>query len=150
MPPHLVPQYNEIMMQLGWILFFSMAFPAGSFFTIFAGIIRMSIELNGMSEYKKKNEPQPIKDIGLYIDLLEFVSSLGILVCIYIIVFTSTKLTYDMPYDDHIMYILAFTALHFIFLVKYILAEVIEDEPAWVSEDQEQMVNRVEQVDKDN
>ena len=131
-------------MQLGWILFFSMAFPAGAFFTIFAGLIRMSIELIGMSEYKKKNEPAPMKDIGLYMDLLEFVSSLGILVCIYIIIFTSTKLTYKMPYDDHIMYLLAFMALHAIFVIKYILAEIIEDEPAWVREDSEMSENRVE------
>lgn len=58
MAPMLVGQYNELFMQLGWILFFSMTFPAGAMFTIFAGIIRMNIELTGMSEYKKKNEPQ--------------------------------------------------------------------------------------------
>ena len=52
MPPHLVPQYNELFMQLGWILFFSMTFPAGALFTIIAGLIRMSLELTGMSEYK--------------------------------------------------------------------------------------------------
>ncbi len=48
------------------------------------------------------------------------------------------------------MYLLAFGALHFIFLLKYILAEVIEDEPAWVQEDLERVSNRVEQVEKDN
>ena len=89
MPPNLVPQYNELFMQLGWILFFSMVFPAGAFFTIFAGMIRVNIELRGMSEYKKKNEPAAIIDIGIWMDLLEFISQLGILVCMYIIVFTS-------------------------------------------------------------
>lgn len=50
-PPMLVAQYNELFMQLGWILFFSMTFPAGALFTIFAGVIRMKIELRGKSEY---------------------------------------------------------------------------------------------------
>ena len=72
-------------------------------------------------------------------DLLEFLSNLGILVCIYMIVFTSKQLTIDMPYDDHVMYLLAFGALHFIFLVKYILAEIIEDEPHWIQKDSVRM-----------
>lgn len=95
MPPNLVPVYNELFMQLGWIIFFSVVFPSGAMFTIFAGLIRMSIELRGMSEYKKKNEPQPIIDIGLYMELMDFVSDLGILICIYLIVFTSKRLTQD-------------------------------------------------------
>ena len=49
MAPFLVPKYNELFMQLGWILFFSMVFPIGSLFTIFAGLIRMQIELTDMS-----------------------------------------------------------------------------------------------------
>ena len=49
MPPHLVPKYSELFMQLGWILFFSQVFPAAGFFTIVAGLIRMNIELRGMS-----------------------------------------------------------------------------------------------------
>mmetsp|Transcript_4536 Transcript_4536/g.6004 ORF Transcript_4536/g.6004 Transcript_4536/m.6004 type:complete len:122 (+) Transcript_4536:2839-3204(+) len=121
-------------MQLGWILFFSQVFPGGPFFTIFAGMIRMSVELRGMSQYKKKNEPAAIVDIGLWMDLLEFVTSLAILVCIYMIVFTSKKLTLDMPYEDHIMYLLAFLALHAIFLIKFLLQEIIEDEPGWIGD----------------
>lgn len=59
MPPMLVGQYNECFMQLGWLLFFSMTFPAGAMFTIFAGVLRMNIELTGMSEFKQKNTPMP-------------------------------------------------------------------------------------------
>jgi len=150
MPPMLVAQYNELFMQLGWILFFSMTFPAGALFCIVAGFIRMKIELRGMSEYKQKNEPQPQKDIGIWMDLLEFVSNLGIVVCVYIVIFTSKMLNKNAPYEEHVMYIITFIALHIIFLIKYILAGVIDDEPAWVSQDAEKVANRVEQVDKDN
>ena len=146
MAPHLVPVYNELFMQLGWILFFSVVFPSGAMFTIFAGIIRMSIELRGMSEYKKKNEPQPIIDIGLYMDLMDFVSNLGILVCIYLIVFTSKELTKESYYDNHTMYLIAFGTLHCIFLLKYVLGELIEDEPGWITEDREMQVNRIDQI----
>ena len=82
-----------------------MAFPAGALFTIIAGLIRISIELTGMSEYKKKNEPAPILDIGIWMDLLEFIGNIGIVVCMYMIMFTSKKLdTIDPDLDKHIMY----------------------------------------------
>ena len=48
------------------------------------------------------------------------------------------------------MYTITFAILHLIFLGKYILAGVIDDEPAWVIKDAEKVANRVEQVDKDN
>ena len=142
MPPHLVPKYSELFMQLGWILFFSQVFPSAAFFTIFAGMLRMSIELREMSQFQKKNDPSPILDIGLWMDLMEFVTSLAILVCIYLIVFTSKKLTLNMPYDDHIMYLLAFLALHGIFLIKFLLQEIIEDEPSWINDQREIEENR--------
>lgn len=143
MPPHLVPKYNELFMQLGWILFFSLTFPLGALFTIFAGIIRMSIELTDMSEYKRKDNPVTQLDIGIWMDLLDFVSDLGIVVCMYIIIFTSKELTNKMPYDDHTMYIIGFCALHIIFFVKYVMQELIDDEPSWVAEDRESVENRV-------
>ena len=59
MPPMMVPVYNEIMMQLGWICFFSMAFPAGAFFCVFACFLRVKIELTAMANFKKKDNPQP-------------------------------------------------------------------------------------------
>ena len=102
-----------------------------------------------MSEYKKKNDPAPILDIGIWMDLLDFVSNLGIVVCMYMIMFTSKNLNKDSPYDDHVMYMLAFGVLHGLFLGKYILAEVIEDEPEWVTEDKKMIQHRVDQVRQD-
>ena len=92
----------------------------------------------------------PQKDIGIWMDLLDLLSNLSIFVCCYIVIFTSQKLTEDAPFEDHTMYILAFFTLHFIFFVKFILAEVIDDEPSWVKEDAERVENRVDQVLKDN
>ena len=51
-----------------------------------------------------------------------------------------------MPYDDHTMYILGFVALHVIFALKYVLQEIIEDEPGWIVDDIEINENRVQQV----
>lgn len=104
----------------------------------------MSIELRGMSQYNKRDDAEPIVDIGIYGDLLNTIANLGIVVCVYLIIFSSKLLTKNMPYDDATMYIIAFSSLHLLFFIKYILAEVISDEPAWITEDRVKQANRVE------
>lgn len=74
-----------------------------------------------------------IKDIGIWMDLLEFVANLGIIVCMYLIMFTSEKLTGLAEVDDHILYYMAFAALHIIFVVKFVSQELIGDEPSWIA-----------------
>ena len=96
-----------------------------------------------MSEYKKKNEPQPQLDIGIWMDLLNLVSYLGVIVCVYLVIFTSEQLTIDAPYDDHTMYIIAFFVLHGIFIIKYLLDVAIPDVPAWIEEDALEQKHRV-------
>ena len=52
MPPLLVGNYNELVIMLGWVLFFSCSFPAGSFFCIFASYMTVYIELESMALFK--------------------------------------------------------------------------------------------------
>ena len=71
---------------------------------------------------------------------------LGIGICLYLIMFTSKKLDSIFDVDEHIMYYVAFGFLHVIMLTKYVLQEIIEDEPDWVVEDRENTEQRVKQV----
>ena len=147
MPPLLVGNYNELVIMMGWVLFFSCAFPAGSFFCIFASYFTVIIELEGMGKYKKKNLPQSIRDIGIWLDYVETVSLMGVFVTTYIVIFTSKKLEGVLDgwtYED--LVILVFVVQHLVLLFKLILAEIIEDEPEWVSDDSEKVENRVEQI----
>ena len=136
MPPMLVGAYNELVIQLGWVLFFSLAFPFGSFFCIFSAWITVGIELKGMGEYKQKDHPAAALDIGIWLDLLEFSSGAGIGLSAYIIIFTSTQLAViapDQPASHAIL--AAFVFQHLLFGVKLLLAEVIDDVPKWVADD---------------
>ena len=133
MPKMLVGNYNELVIMMGWVLFFSVAFPAGSFFCIFASYMTVRIELEGMSFYKKKNMPQPIRDIGVWLDYVETVSLIGVFCTTYIVIFTTTKLegvVAGMSNDELI--IAVFVIQHVVLLFKVILAEIIDDEPGWV------------------
>ena len=113
-------------------MFFSMTFPAAAFFTIFAGFIRMSIELRGMSDYSKKDNPAPIMDIGIWMDLMNGMVNLGILITTYMILFTSKKAGTTFDLTDAETYYIVFFDLHLLFGIKYLLQEKIEDEPAWI------------------
>ena len=146
MPPMLVGQYNELVIQLGWVLFFSLAFPFGAFFCIFSAWITVGIELKGMGEYKAKDKPAAALDIGLWLDLLEFCSAAGIGLSVYIIIYASKQLqeVANVPASHAI--IAAFVFQHVLFGIKVLLGEVIDDVPGWVADDAEQMENRVLQA----
>ena len=92
MPALLVGNYNELVITTGWVLFFSAAFPAGSFFCIFASYLTVYIELQGMALYKQKSLPNAIRDIGVWLDYVETVSLIGVFCTTYIVIFTSKKL----------------------------------------------------------
>ena len=83
-------------------------------------------------------------------DILELISTIGIIVSVYIVVFTSEQLTKITNLTDETMYILAFVAMHLIFGLKYLLAILIQDEPSWVVEDYNNVENRIKQIQEDN
>ena len=69
-------------------------------------------------------------------DILSLISNLGNVILMYLIIFISEVLTKGtLTYSDSVMHILVFTVLHLIFFVKYILAEIIPDEPDWITKD---------------
>lgn len=86
-----------------------------------------------------------VVDIGIYMDLLNMVLDIGILICIYFLMFSSKVFSEDWPFTFAInKYVLAFGSLHVLFFIKYILAEVIPDEPGWITQDRLVQANRVE------
>lgn len=148
MAPLLVPNYNELVIMLGWVLFYTCAFPAGSFFCIFASYLTVTIELKAMAEYKKKNRPQSTMGIGVWIEYINTVSLIGVFVTTYIVIGPSDKLQDVVPsMSKHALIICVFCVQHFILLIKIILGEVIDDEPAWVQDDIDVVDNRVCQME---
>ena len=84
-------------------------------------------------------------------DILDLISIVGIIVSVYIVVFTSQELVRIYPFvREEYWYIIAFVAMHLIFGLKYVLSVVIQDEPDWVVEDEENVTNRTAQVEEDN
>ena len=84
-------------------------------------------------------------------NILDLISTVGIVVSVYTVVFTSKKLTTitEQLSTDYV-YILAFVSMHLIFFLKYLLSIFIEDVPEWVSQDEENAMHRRSQTLEDN
>lgn len=48
---HLINGYTKVVMNLGYIIFFSMTFPIAAINPIIAGLITISMELRALGEY---------------------------------------------------------------------------------------------------
>ena len=68
-------------------------------------------------------------------NILDLISTVGIIVSVYLVVFTSEQLVKITDYPAETMYIVAYVVMHLIFALKYILSVLIEDTPEWVEED---------------
>ena len=83
-------------------------------------------------------------------NILDLISTVGIIVSVYLVVFTSEQLVKITDYPAETMYIVAYVVMHLIFALKYILSVLIEDTPEWVEEDIESEKHRVNQILNDN
>ena len=133
MPPMLVGQYNEIVLQLGWLLFFAPAFSAGPLFSLLSCLITVQFDLSQMCEFKRRDKPVGAVDIGIWMNLIENVSYLGFVSSTCIIVVTSDKLQKLAPgWSLAKLVITVFLAEHFLFAIKHLMAVLIEDVPDWI------------------
>ena len=147
MQPYLVGNYQGILLNLGFIMFFSMTFPASSLGAAVSGLIQCHIELRAMQNYLKRDQPSPIMDIGIWMQVMESLVNGGICICMYLIIFTSNELkVFKDLYGANVTYIIAFAFLHLVFIIKYVMQAAIADEPSWIQVDREKSQRRVELV----
>lgn len=96
----------------------------------------MNINLRSMSDYSKRDKPDPIMDIPIWMNLLELMVNLGIVYTSYMILFGSSKksdLAEVFGLEDESSVIIFFIfLLHVIFAIKYITQTLIVDEPPWI------------------
>jgi polyferredoxin len=146
MPPMMVGKYNEIVIQLGWLLFFAPAFPAGPLFCQLNCLISVWDELTQMSEFKRRDKPQGIFNIGIWMRLIEGASFIGFVVSVGIVIVTSKKLNVfsaNATYPQ--LVIMCFLFEHAIFILKGCLSAMIPSIPAFVTTQTQTMPNRVKQ-----
>lgn len=92
MPTSRVSNYNDILLEFGWINLFAPVFPAAALIAVFTNLIKVRQEKDVIGKFNKRGTPLGAVDIGGMLDFFEFFSVIGTINSVGIIIFTSTRL----------------------------------------------------------
>ena len=84
--------YNELIIEYGWIVLFPPAFPAAALIAIFSNLIQYKTERDAILKFNKRGEPMSCMDIGKWNEYLEAISVAGTINCVGLVIFTSKQL----------------------------------------------------------
>lgn len=135
-PTRNVGSYNEIVIQFGWLCFFSQVFPLGPFFCLIQVAIQISTETDKMSTYCRRNYPICSPSIGTFNQVLDLTNFLTVMINMYMIVFVSESLTAYFEDKPFIVICLVMTIFElFLQSCKKIVDYIIPDVGSWVTTD---------------
>eukprot|EP01130_Rhizamoeba_saxonica_P016677 TRINITY_DN7758_c0_g1_i1.p1 TRINITY_DN7758_c0_g1~~TRINITY_DN7758_c0_g1_i1.p1 ORF type:complete len:760 (-),score=109.46 TRINITY_DN7758_c0_g1_i1:727-3006(-) len=121
-------QYNEIVIQFGYIVLFGSVFPLAPLASLLNNWVEIRADAFSYLHSMQRRSIEKAGDIGTWYDIMELMSFLGILTNCCIIAFTD-KGGFLTAYEA---LILAFVVENIILALKYILNKMIETKPGFV------------------
>ena len=143
----LVGFYNEAMIQLGFIVYFSPVFPLAPLFSFMTNLLEIFIKMNSISQVSRRFVAEGAKGIGSWINIMEFMSFICIPINIAILYFaadgpdtestivTNLRENGDVWTDKNIL-LFIIGLEHAILVIKAFLSVVIPDVPELVISDE--------------
>eukprot|EP01129_Flabellula_baltica_P010422 TRINITY_DN4400_c0_g1_i3.p1 TRINITY_DN4400_c0_g1~~TRINITY_DN4400_c0_g1_i3.p1 ORF type:complete len:602 (-),score=97.09 TRINITY_DN4400_c0_g1_i3:6-1811(-) len=122
----ILDQYNEIVIQFGYIVLFSAVFPLAPLASLINNIIEIKFDGYNMLFQSKRSPAEGAKDIGTWLEIMTLMSYLGVITNVCIIAFTVRNST---MFDDYNALVVAFLVEHIIFFIKWLTATLIPDKP---------------------
>lgn len=93
----LLTEYLEMVIQYGFVTIFVTAFPLAPLFALINNMLEMRLDAKKFIKYFRRPVPQRVKDIGVWMHLLNIVSRISVVSNAFIIAFSSNfipKLVY--------------------------------------------------------
>ncbi|EQC34252.1 hypothetical protein SDRG_08454 [Saprolegnia diclina VS20] len=119
--------YNEMIIQYGYITLFVISFPLAPFLALLNNYFEIRIDAFKLAKESRRPDPKGAEDIGTWMTILEIMSTIAVITNVAAAVFTSNT-TFSGVSGDIKM--LAFVGLeHGVLLVKYFLALLVDDVP---------------------
>ena len=149
MPESHSENYNELIMEFGWIVLFPPACPAAALIAILSNMIQYKTEKDTIKMFVKRGKPLSAMDIGNWLDYFELISTFGIVNSALLIIFTSEKLTWFSPDGDWTwsqLVVAVFIIENILLAFRFIIAALIPDYPDWIEKESFANENRVKQV----
>ena len=145
-PPSLIHYWNYVILQFGYMSFFSLVFPLGALWGAFIGIIHINIQYYLFCNQIKRPLALERSSIGIWKSFLEAYALIGLFIGGSILMFTSQSvymLLKEGATDFKVAVTLFFTQI-VILIVKFGLEKFVDDVPGWVAEQK-----RIEKLRKD-
>ncbi|OQS02448.1 anoctamin, partial [Thraustotheca clavata] len=145
--------YTEIVVQFGFCTLFVVAFPLTTCLSFLYNYIEIRVDGYRLLHENRRPRPRSARDIGIWLDIVEFMTTLAIFTNAYIVVWTSNTLDFlEAKYHDQFYLVELHRNQAFMVFVsillgfRYILAKIIPDIPGSVVTQlkrQDQLVSRV-------
>lgn len=124
--------YNELVIQFGYVTLFAAAFPIAPLCAFINNIVEMRTDAVKLMTGFQRPNPRSAVDIGNWEEILEIMSYLAVLTNVGLICFTSEKLHEWLPMNSVTTIWVAVIAEHVILVIKWLLSRTIPDTPSWV------------------
>lgn len=119
-----IPEFMELLLQLGYVCIFSMAFPLGAFLALFNNVIELRTDGNKVVNILRRPLYEGASGIGIWVPLTEFIGILALATNVFLIVFTSSQAESVLRVDSLTVnqkWIMAIVIEHGFLLLKFIL-----------------------------
>ncbi|CAD8082237.1 unnamed protein product [Paramecium sonneborni] len=149
--------FMEAITDYGYFILFSAAFPIGPFIGIVMNTIDIQVKLYKLIYMTKRVKSERVPGIGQWLNVLEFLSAIGVFTNFIVLYFMHRAATLRM-FTDQVDYVVEndlelwyfVSCVIAISLIKILVRELIPDRPEWVIEEIDKINHRqlVEQQQK--
>jgi len=122
--------YNEIVLQFGFVALFVVGFPIIPFLALINNIAEMHIDGYKLTSTTRRPYPVRSSNIGSWYFFLDLMSLISVMTNIGIIIFTS-PLFEDLEWTTR--FIMFLFAEHFLLLLKFVISNAVPDENGFIT-----------------
>jgi hypothetical protein len=123
--------YMEIVIAYGYVVLFSVAFPFVPLLALFLAVLEVRVDAWKLCHLTRRPYPSPTSSIGVWLSILQTVAYVGAAINIGIVLFTANAFQIESTAHKWIFFL---AVEHGIFVLKFVIADVIPDVPRKVKE----------------
>jgi len=130
--PGVLADYNELVLQYGYVVLFAPAFPMGAVLATMNNMIELRSDGYKLCKFHRRPEYKCAQDIGSWQYIVEVMSVFSVITNAAIIAFTSSSLSHFhfIGRNDRLaQVVIAFLAEHAVLFIKVMIHVAIEDDP---------------------
>ena len=125
--------YSEMMIQFGYVTFFSMAFPLAPLCALLNNVIEIRTDAYKLCHNTQRPVARKASGIGVWFKVLEFMSLIAVLTNLAHIGFTSDQFSHYFPSITNAEKIfIIFCFEHIILGLEWVINATVPSSPAWV------------------